>query len=85
VDGPVWVPGERVKVLGWVSVNGQRVREVYVGAAANDGSSFSDDIALIWNKGTHTYAVGFRAVGGTKHALALDMELARSIKLVAPR
>jgi hypothetical protein len=79
------VRGERVTVLGWVTVNGQRVREVYVGAAANEGSSFSNDIALIWNQGTHTYGVGFREVGGAKNALALDMELARGIELVPPR
>ncbi len=85
VDGPAWVPGERVEALAWVNVGGQRMREVYVGAAANEGSSFSDDIALIWSKGTHMYGVGFRALDGAKHALALDMELARSLKLVPDR
>ena len=85
VNGPAWVPGERVKILGWVRVDGRRVREIYVGAAANEGSSFSNDIAFIWNEGAHTYGIGFREVGGAKNALALDIELARGIELVPPR
>jgi hypothetical protein len=84
VNGPAWYPSARVKVLGRATVNGQRMREVYVSPDTNDGSAFAGHVVLIWTTGGHTYGVGFHNLHGMKSALALDLQLARSIKLVRP-
>ena len=84
VNGPAWYPKARVRVLGSVSVNGQRMREVYVPSATNEGSAFARHVVLIWTIGGHTYGAGFHDVNGMQRTLALDLELARSIKLVWP-
>jgi hypothetical protein len=41
-----------------------------------------DYVVLIWTVGGHTYGVGFHNVRGIRATLALDIALARSIKLV---
>jgi hypothetical protein len=82
VNGPAWSRGARVRLLGWVSLNGWHMREVFVPAASNDGSAFADHVVLIWTVAGHTYGVGFHNVHGIRATLALDVALARSIKLV---
>lgn len=39
VNGPAWYPQARVRALGWVRINGWRMRSVYVPLATNDGSA----------------------------------------------
>ena len=85
VNGPAWYPRARVRPLGWVTVNGRRMRSVYVPAATNDGSAFARDVVLIWTVRGHTYGVGFHNVHGIPQTLALDLTLVRWIKLVEPR
>ncbi len=60
------------------------MREVYVSPSTNDGSAFAGHVVLIWTAGGHTYGVGFHAFHGIENALALDLELARAVKLVRP-
>lgn len=84
VNGPGWYPEARVKPLTWVTINGWRMRAVFVPQATNDGSSFAHHVVLIWSVGRHTYGVGFHDVTGIHPTLLLDEELARSIKLVGP-
>ena len=84
VNGPAWYPTARVKVLGWADANGQRMREVYVSPETNEGSAFAGHVVLIWTTGGHTYGVGFHNLHGINSALALDLELVRSMKLVRP-
>ena len=85
VNGPGWYPGARVRPLALVTVNGQKMRAVYVPPKTNDGSAFAHHVVLIWTVGNHTYAVGFHNVEGIRATLALDVALARAIRLVAPR
>jgi hypothetical protein len=84
VNGPAWYPDARVEGLGWVTINGWRIREVFVPGATNDGSAFAGHVVLIWTTGGHTYAIGFHAIHGIQRALRLDLTLARSIRLVEP-
>jgi len=51
--------------------------------ATNDGSAFANHVVLIWTVGTHTYGVGFHNLVGIPATLALDVALARGIKLVS--
>ncbi len=83
VNGPAWYPRARVRPLGWVTVNGWRMRAVYAPGATNAGSAFSDHVVLIWTVGGHTYGVGFHNADGIRRALELDEDLARGIELVA--
>jgi len=83
VNGPAWYPGAHVHAFAWVTVNGRRMRPVYVPAATNDGSAFAGHVVLIWTVGRHTYAVGFHDVSGTRNTLLLGEELARSITLTS--
>lgn len=73
-----------MRVLGWVSINGRRMRAVYVPPATNDGSAFMHHVVLIWTQSGHTYGVGFHDTKGIRWTLRLDEELTRSIKLVQP-
>lgn len=85
VNGPAWYPGARVQPLGWVTMNGWRIRAVFVPPDTNEGSAFAHHVVLIWSVGSHTYGVGFHAVHGRRAALLLDEELVRGIRLVGPK
>jgi hypothetical protein len=85
VNGPAWFPRERVRLLGWVSVGGRRMRSIYVPAATNDGSAFMHHVVLVWSERGHTYGFGFHDVDGIRRALRRDEALARGIRLVGPR
>jgi hypothetical protein len=84
VNGPAWYRGARTRPLGWISVSGRRMREVWVPARTNDASSFSDHLALIWTEAGHTYAIGFLNVDGLQATLVLDRKLAAGLELVGP-
>jgi hypothetical protein len=61
------------------------MRAVYVPPATNDGSAFARHVALIWTVDGHTYGVGFHNVHGLRETLALDVALARGIRLLTPK
>jgi hypothetical protein len=82
VNGPAWFRSERVRPLGWVTIQGWRMREVYVPPTTNVGSAFASHVVLIWTVGGHTYGIGFHDFRGLKPTLALDIALARGIRLV---
>jgi hypothetical protein len=84
VNGPAWYHGARVRPLGSVEMKGAQLQAVYVPPGTNDGSAFAHHVVLIWTAGGHTYAVGFHDVAGIRETLALDVALARGIRLVAP-
>jgi hypothetical protein len=84
VNGPAWYPLARVRPLGWVDINGRRMRSIFVPPATNDGSAFMDHVVLAWSEGGHMYAFGYHNTRGIRRALVLDEELARHIKLVGP-
>jgi hypothetical protein len=84
VNGPAWYPRARIRPLGWVEINGRRMRSLYVSPATNDGSAFMYHVVLVWSEGGHTYGFGFHNTRGIRRALLLDEELARHIKLVGP-
>lgn len=84
VNGPAWYPKARIEPLGWVTINGRRMRVVFVPPNTNDGSAFVHHVVLIWTLGKHTYGVGFHDVTGIHPTLELDEGLARSIRLVGP-
>lgn len=84
VNGPAWYRGARVRALKWVTVNGRRMREVYVPPDTNDGSAFAGHVVLIWTVAGHTYAIGFHNVNGFDRTLTMDLKLARGITLVRP-
>jgi hypothetical protein len=83
VNGPAWYPGAGVRPLGRLTINGRRVRAVFVPQATDEGSAFAHHVVLIWTVGRHTYAVGFHDVRGIRATLALDRELVRSVRLVS--
>jgi hypothetical protein len=85
VNGPGWYPGARVRPLRWLRINGWRMRAVYVPFGTNDGSAFARHVVLIWTVGDHTYGIGFHNVHGLRKTLALNVALARGIRLVTPR
>jgi hypothetical protein len=70
--------------LGWVNINGWRMRSVYFPPETNDGSAFMHHVVLIWTVGQHTYGVGFHNIKGLRRTLLLDEGLAKHIKLVRP-
>jgi hypothetical protein len=85
VNGPAWYPRARVKPIAWTTINGWRIRAVFVPAATNDGSAFSHHVVLIWSVGQHTYAVGFHDVTSIKQTLLRrDETLAHGIRLIEP-
>jgi len=84
VNGPAWYPNERVRALGWVNINGWRMRSIYVPPETNDGSAFMHHVVLIWTVGQHTYGVGYHNIKGLHQTLLLDKGLAKHIKLVRP-
>jgi hypothetical protein len=84
VNGPGWYSAARVRPLTWVTINGWRMRVVFVPPATNDGSAFANHVVLVWTVGKHTYGVGFHDLAGLHNALLLDEQLARHIRLVGP-
>lgn len=82
VNGPVWQPGQTVRSLGDQRVGRWRMHVVFVPPDTNDGSAFAGHVVLIWTVGRHTYGVGFHDVSTIKQTLALDLTLARSIRLI---
>jgi hypothetical protein len=85
VNGPAWYPGARVRLLSGITIKGRPMRAFYVSPDTNEGSSFAHHVVLIWTVGDHTYGVGFHDVAGVRAAFALDVALARAIRLVRPR
>jgi hypothetical protein len=85
VNGPAWYPSARVRPLRWLTIKGWRMRAVYVPFGTNEGAAFARHVVLIWTVGHHTYGVGFHNVQGLRQTLALDVALARGIRLVTPR
>ncbi len=83
VNGPPWYPGARVRPLGRLTINGRRIRAVFVPQAGNEGSAFAHHVVLVWTVGRHTYGAGFHDVRGIAATLALDRELVGSIRLVS--
>jgi hypothetical protein len=84
VNGPAWYPQARVRSLGSVAVNGERMRAIYVPPATNDGSMFMHHVVLVWSVKGHTYGFGFHNTRGIRQTLRLDEQLAAHIKLVRP-
>ena len=84
VNGPAWCPAARIRPIRWETINGWRMRAVYVPPATNDGSAFMRHVVLIWSVDHHTYGFGFHNLLGIRHTLRLDEELARYITLVGP-
>jgi hypothetical protein len=84
VNGPAWYPGARAQPLRSLTLNGWRMRAVYVPHETNEGSAFADHVVLIWTVGAHTYGFGFHNVRDLGQTLDLDLELAGGIRLVTP-
>ena len=74
-------PGKRVKVGGWITLNGRRARWVFVPLRGNE-SIFLGHLALVWTEGGHTYAVGFHDWNPRGVTRAMDLELVRHIRMV---
>ena len=85
VNGPAWYPGAQVRRVGTLRIADAIARIVYVPPQTNEGSAFAHHVVLVWTVDNHTYAVGFHNVEGIRATLALDVALARAIRLVAPR
>jgi hypothetical protein len=85
VNGPAWYPGARVRPLRSLTINGWRMRAVYVPVKTNAGSAFMRHVVLIWTVRGHTYGIGFHKVHGLGATLHLDAALARGVRLIAPR
>jgi hypothetical protein len=84
VNGPAWYPGARVRPLRSLTINGWRMRAVYVPVKTNAGSAFMRHVVLIWTVRGHTYGIGFHKVHGLGATLGLDAALARGVRLIAP-
>jgi len=84
VNGPAWYPRARVEVDGWTTVRGRRIRWMFVPPATNEGSAFAGHVVLVWTTGGHTYAVGFHDATTRCAARAMDLELARHLRMVRP-
>ncbi len=67
-----------------MTVNGWRMRAIYVPFGTNAGSAFARHVVLVWTVGGHTYGVGFHDVHGIAQTLDLDLALARGLSFVAP-
>ena len=84
VNGPAWYPGARVRPLRALTINGWRMRAVYVRVKTNAGSAFMRHVVLIWTVRGHTYGIGFHKVHSLGVTLDLDAALARGVRLIAP-
>jgi hypothetical protein len=82
VNGPAWYQGARVRPLQSLTINGWRMRAVFVPPETNQGSAFARHLVLIWTVSGHTYGVGFHKANGVRQTLDLDKAIARGIKLV---
>lgn len=82
LDGPASYPGELVEPGAWVTVNGWRARWVVVPSRTE--SIFSGHVVLVWTTGGHTYSVGFHDWNRRAVTRAMDLELVRHIRMVAP-
>ena len=78
VNGPAWRRGERVRPLGWLTINGRRMREVFVPPETNVGTAFASHIVLIWSMGDHTYAFGFHKVSAEVTPVSVTQLLAKA-------
>jgi hypothetical protein len=84
VNGPAWYPKARVRPITWVTINGWRMRAVFVPPDTNDGSAFGHHVVLIWTVEQHTYGIGFHDITTVRNTLQLDEQLAQNIELVRP-
>jgi hypothetical protein len=84
VNGPAWYPGARVRPLRSLTINGWRIRAVYVPLRTNAGSAFARHVVLVWTVRGHTYGVGFHKIHSLRPTLDLDVALVRGVRLVAP-
>jgi hypothetical protein len=84
VNGPAWYPGAQVRSLRSLTINGWRMRAVYVPVKTNAGSAFMRHVVLIWTVRGHTYGIGFHKVHSLGATLDLDAALARGVRLIAP-
>jgi len=84
INGPGWYPGASEVRLGIVHVGGWTMEAVYANPATNDGSVFSDHLALVWTTGGHTYALGFHVARSRHRTQMLNETVARSVSLVPP-
>ena len=84
VNGPAWYPADRVDAGDWTTVNGRRVRWVFVPPGTNDGSAVAGHVMLIWTTGGHTYGVGFHDTSTRAATRAMDVELVRHLRMVEP-
>src|SRR4051794_7227282 len=75
VNGPAWYPSARVRRLRLLTINGWRIRAVYVPPGSNEGSAFARHVVLIWTVSGHTYGVGFHNAHGLRRTLELDTAL----------
>lgn len=83
VNGPVWQPGQTVQSIGYRRVGRWRMHVVFAPPDTNDGSAFASHVVLVWTVGQHTYAIGFHDISTLNQTLALDLTLARGIRLVS--
>jgi hypothetical protein len=83
VNGPVWQRGQTVRSIGYRRVGRWRMQVVFVPPTANEGSAFASHVVLVWTVGQHTYAIGFHDISTLNQTLALDLILARGIRLVS--
>jgi len=91
VSGPSQGAVTRVLPLARVTINGWRLRAVYVPAAS---VAFGSHVVLIWTVARHTYGIGFHdheafaclcsSAEGRRQTLALDKEFVRYTELVSP-
>jgi len=91
VSGPSQGAVTRVLPLARVTINGWRLRAVYVPAAS---VAFGSHVVLIWTVARHTYGIGFHdheafaclcsSTEGRRQTLALDTEFVRYTELVSP-
>jgi hypothetical protein len=81
IDGPAWYPGERVEVGSWITIHGRRARWVFVPPRTNE-SIFSGHVVLVWTAGGHTYGVGFHDWNPRSVTRAMDIEVARHLRMV---
>ena len=84
VNGPAWFPGQRVRRLATVEIDGVPMSSFYVSPLTNDGSAFMQHVVLAWSRDGHTYGIGFHNTRRIHRALLWDEELVRHIRLVGP-
>jgi hypothetical protein len=73
-------PHDRLAFGGSVRLRNRKARVDRV--LVSDGSIFQRHTVILWTEKGHTYGVGFHDLD--KDAQRLDLQVARSIRLVAP-